>query len=46
MFALKYNEDGKEICKARFVAKGFTQRKDIDYDETFSPTARLTSIRV
>ena len=46
VFALKYNEDGKEICKARFVAKGFTQRKDIDYDETFSPTARLTSIRV
>ena len=46
VYSLKLNENGKEICKARFVAKGFTQQKDIDYDETFSPTACLTSIRV
>ena len=46
VYSLKFDLDGKEICKARFVAKGFTQRKDIDYDETFSSTACLTSIRV
>lgn len=32
--------------KARFVAKGYSQQLGIDYGETFSPTANLTSIRV
>ena len=34
-----------EHYKARFVAKGFSQIEGIDYQETFSPTARMTSIR-
>ena len=32
--------------KARYVARGFAQVSGIKYYETFSPTARLTSIRV
>ena len=28
------------------MARGFTQSYGIDYDETFSPVARLNSIRV
>lgn len=32
--------------KPRYVANGYSQNVGVDYDETFSPTANLTSIRV
>ena len=35
-----------EKFKARYVARGFSQISGIDYDDTFSPTAHITSIRV
>jgi hypothetical protein len=34
-----------EKHKARFLARGFSQKEGIDYEETFSPVARYTSIR-
>ena len=49
LFKIKHVADGSiEKYKAIFVAHGFSQKnkkKDIDYEETFSPLARYTSIR-
>ena len=35
------------ICnKARVVAQGYSQMEGVDYDETFTPVARMESIRI
>jgi hypothetical protein len=45
-FKIKHATDGSiEKYKARFVASGFSQKEGIEYEETFSPAARYTSIR-
>jgi hypothetical protein len=46
LFKIKHVDEGSiEKYKARFVARGFSQKKGIDYEETFAPVARYTSIR-
>ena len=32
--------------KARLIAKGFTQQKGIDFFDTYSPVAKISSIRI
>ena len=47
IYKVKFSTDGSvEKCKAKFVARGFSQKEGIDYDETFAPVARYSSIRV
>lgn len=47
VYKTKRNSDGDVVrLKARLVAKGFTQRYGIDYQETYAPVVRYTSVRL
>ena len=46
VFNIKGDPTGNIIHKARYVAKGCSQVHGVNYDETFSPTARMESVRL
>ena len=38
-------DESMDKYKERFVARGFSQKEGINYEETFAPVSRYTSIR-
>ena len=47
VFSLKYDGEGKITrYKVRLVIKGCAQKQGINYNDTYAPVARLSSLRV
>ena len=46
VFSIKFKSDGSfDRCKARLVTLGNRQEYGVDYEETFAPVAKMTTVR-
>ncbi|CAI7904832.1 unnamed protein product, partial [Closterium sp. NIES-53] len=46
IFKVKRPPGSPPVFKARYVARGFSQRQGVDFFQTFSPTPKMTTLRV
>ncbi|CAI7730498.1 unnamed protein product [Closterium sp. NIES-53] len=46
IFRVKKSPGSPPAFKARYVARGFNQQQGVDYFQTFSPTPKMTTLRV
>ncbi|CAI7886087.1 unnamed protein product [Closterium sp. NIES-54] len=46
IFRVKRPPGSPPVFKARYVARGFSQWQGVDYFQTFSPTPKMTTLRV
>ncbi|CAI7864335.1 unnamed protein product [Closterium sp. NIES-54] len=46
IFRVKRSPGSPPVFKARYVARGFSQRQGVHYFQTFSPTPKMTTLRV
>ncbi|CAI7788238.1 unnamed protein product [Closterium sp. NIES-54] len=46
IFRVKRPSGSLPAFKARYIARGFSQRQGVDYFQTFSPTPKMTTLRV
>ncbi|CAI7896676.1 unnamed protein product, partial [Closterium sp. NIES-53] len=46
IFRVKWPPGSPPAFKARYVARGFSQQQRVDYFQTFSPTPKMTTLRL